>query len=407
MMYDLQKLKQENKQIEKSELSQSANTIRSNKHNLRNFENFCQSKFNSNSNEIMLEASKDGKDGIIAVLQAWINWNLERKVLPRSIRSMASAIKTKFYENGGIILNKEDMKNLKFGKILKEARGIITANMIENLINHADKKRKVLYLFQSCTAMRIGEILQLKKKYFDFSKDRIQVNISAKMTKSGESRITFVSKECEKLLTPILKKLNDNDIVFPNKIASEQHAFRRIAESAGYEEEYEITGRAKISTHTLRAYAITRLDKLNEFGFGHIIAGHGFYMKTYNRNTPEQLLEDYIKAEPYLQIFNREDPTIKKNMVEMSIRIKELEGKLESIHNWNIREKELEGKTRKEQESMGVVFDKTVEELNDEVMTPKVAEVRKCPNCKQESHDKKGYHYKCLNPDCEIDTFQA
>jgi len=272
----------------------------------------------------MLEASKDGKDGIIAVLQAWINWNLERKILPRSIRSMASAIKTKFYENGGIILNKEDMKNLKFGKILKEARGIITADMIENLINHADKKRKVLYLLQSCSAMRIGELLQLKKKHFDLSNDRIQVNLSAKMTKSGESRITFVSKECEKLLFPLLKKLENDQRVFPNKIASEQHAFRRIAESAGYEEEYEITGRAKISTHTLRAYAITRLNKLNEFGFGHIIAGHGFYMKTYNRRTPEELLEDYIKAEPYLQIFGREDPTIKKNMAEMSLQIKEL-----------------------------------------------------------------------------------
>jgi len=39
------------------------------------------------------------------------------------------------------------------------------------------------------------------------------------MTKSGESRITFVSKECEKLLLPILKRLEDNDRVFPNKIA--------------------------------------------------------------------------------------------------------------------------------------------------------------------------------------------
>jgi len=333
MMYDLQKLKQENKQIEKTELSQSANTIRTNQHNIRNFEHFCQSKFNSNSNEIMLDASKDGKDGIIAVLQAWINWNLERKVLPRSIRSMASAIKTKFYENGGIILNKEDMKNLKFGKILKEARGIMTADMIENLINHADKKRKAQYMLQSCTAMRIGELLQLKKKHFDLSKDRIQVNISAKMTKSGESRITFVSKECEKLLLPILKKLNDNDIVFPNKIASEQHAFRRISENAGYTEEYEITGRAKISTHTLRAYAITQMNKLNLFGFGHIIAGHGFYMKTYNRNTPEQLLEDYIKAEKYLQVFNRVSYDTLKEIAELRKEMEEIVQKHNKIYS--------------------------------------------------------------------------
>ena len=380
-MYDLQKLKQENKKTQGSELSQSANTIRSRNHNLRNFENFCQSKFNSNSNEIMLEASKDGKDGIIAVLQAWINWNLDRKLLPRSIRSMASAIKTKFYENGGIILNKEDMKNLTFGKILKEARGIISADMIENLINHSDKQRKCLYLLQSCSAMRIGELLQLRKKHFDFSKDRIQVNLSASMTKSGESRITFVSKECEKLLLPILKRLEDNDRVFSNKIASEQHAFRRIAEQAGFDETYETTGRSKISTHTLRAYAITQMNKLNLFGFGHIIAGHGFYMKTYNRPEPEQLLEDYIKAEDYLKIFGRETRETREEIKAMKERLKDMDKK----------------------RMLAIKFGQNMEV----VKTPKVTGARKCPTCSQVSHDKIGNHYKCLNPDCEIDTFQA
>jgi len=222
-------------------------------------------------------------------------------------------------------------------------------------------------------------------------------------------------------LLPILKKLNDNDIVFPNKIASEQHAFRRISESAGYTEEYEITGRAKISTHTLRAYAITRLDKLNEFGFGHIIAGHGFYMKTYNRNTPEQLLEDYIKAEPFLQIFGREDPTTKKTLAEMSLKIKKLEEKVivqSKAMAYNItNDKDLKKKLREELiqaalENPGYVRRAKVtreelEEILDERKTPKVAESRKCPTCNQESHDKIGNHYKCLNPDCEMATFQA
>jgi len=383
-MYDLQKLKQENKQTI-SNSKESQNTKRTNDHNLRNFEKFCQSKFNATSDEIMLEASRDGKEGIITVLQAWINWNLDKKLLPRSIRSMASSVKTKFYKNGGIILNKEDMKNLKFGKILKEARGIITADMIENLINHADKQRKALYLLQSCSAMRIGELLQLRKKHFDFSKDRIQVNLSASMTKSGESRITFVSKEAQKLLLPILKKLEDNDRVFPNKIASEQHAFRRISEIAGFDETYETTGRCKISTHTLRAFAITQMDKLNLFGFGHIIAGHGFYMKTYNRNTPEQLLEDYIKAEPYLQIFGREDPTVKKTIAEMTIKIEKLVKK-------------------------AALRDKKIDMLLDEregIKTPKVVEAGICPACNQDSHDKIGDHYKCLNPDCRTGSFGA
>ena len=55
------------------------------------------------------------------------------------------------------------------------------------------------------------------------------------------------------------------------------------------------------------------------------------------------------------------------------------------------------------------VRDMKTNKLLDEregIKTPKVAGARKCPTCSQESHDKIGDHYKCLNPDCGIDTFQ-
>jgi len=127
---------------------------------------------------------------------------------------------------------------------------------------------------------------------------------------------------------------------------------------------------------------------------------------TYLTPTRDQLFKEFVKAIPQLTISDSDRDKLLLEQKNLEInelkkaenRIGVLEGKLADTHNWHLRIMELEGKTRKEQEAMGVVF--------DEVMTPKVVEARKCPTCSQESHDKIGDHYKCLNPDCRIDSFQ-
>ncbi len=328
MAFSLESVQKKN--TSKKKTTTNDNTLRSIKNSLDNFESFCIEEYNGSSDEIIRQASKHGKDGILALLQAWIYWNHDRKLLPRSIMSMATPIKKKL-NKFGIALSPLDFKELDFGKIQKEQRGIMTNEMLEHFINHCDKMRKCLYLLQSCSAMRIGEIIALKRKHLDTTKDRIQINLSASMTKAKEARITFVSKECERLLNPIIENLEPNDLIFNTARSTEEHAFRRISKLAGFTEKYESSRCKKVNTHAIRAYAITRMNKLNEFGFGHVIAGHGFYMKTYNRRTPDELLEDYVKAEPYLQIFNRDDPQIQKDMGELREQNKELRADLNAV----------------------------------------------------------------------------
>jgi len=138
-------------------------------------------------------------------------------------------------------------------------------------------------------------------------------------------------------------------------------------------------------------------------------------MKTYNRPEPEQLLEDYIKAEEYLQIFNR---VSHKEMKELREEIKTLkrtreqdiqEHKEQMADIWKMYKKITSPESLRKPLFGSNRGTKKINKILDEregIKTPKVAEVRKCPTCNQESHDKIGYHYKCLNPDCEIDTFQ-
>jgi len=412
---DLDKLEEENKESEVQQTN--PNSLKTRDNSLNNFERFFEDKFHGPSEPIIKQAYKQrGKDGVLILLKSWIAWNTKRGLVPRTIRSMASEVKNKLLKYD-IQINKND---LKYPKIIKESRGIMTSDMMEHFINHCDKKRKCLYMLQSCTGMRIMEVINLKRKYLDTTKDRIQINLPGTITKSGESRVSFVSKECEKLLTPIIEHQEPEDLVFDTKKSSEQHAFRRIADLCGFDEKYEVTKKYKINTHCIRAFAITRMNKLNEFGFGHVISGHGFYMKTYNRKESDELLEDYIKAEPYLQIFGREDPTTKKTLAEMSLKIKKLEEKVtiqsQAMAYSVTDDKELKLKLRKQMIESALenpefarsakVSREELEDILDEIKTPKVKEVRKCPTCNQESHDKIGNHYKCLNPHCEIDTFQ-
>ena len=61
--------------------------------------------------------------------------------------------------------------------------------------------------------------------------------------------------------------------------------------------------RYKIHIHSMRSYFITKSNK-KQFGLGHILAGHDFYMKRYNRYTVDELLSMYKQIEKDLTFKN-------------------------------------------------------------------------------------------------------
>jgi len=54
----------------------------------------------------------------------------------------------------------------------------------------------------------------------------------------------------------------------------------------------------------MRAFFITQLGKVDGF-FSHALSGHGHYMKEYDRYSPEEKLEAFLKGEHHLQIIDR------------------------------------------------------------------------------------------------------
>ena len=79
----------------------------------------------------------------------------------------------------------------------------------------------------------------------------------------------------------------------------------------------------KITTHSFRAFFISQFEKTYS-GFGHVLSGHGKYMKQYERFTIGEKIEKYIETEKYLLIYSKHDES-KKELRELKTKVSRLE----------------------------------------------------------------------------------
>ena len=162
------------------------------------------------------------------------------------------------------------------------------------------------------SGMRIGETCQLKPKYLDLEKKRIMIKIPASIAKYNRSRKTFFSREASNILKPLLKKLDDNDLIFGThdnpKYAetNEIQQLKRLLTKIGLYERQE-NGHGKITSHSFRAYFITKVSRFDR-DLAHFLAGqkNKMYLPRYDRLADDEKLELYLKIEPDLLIFDSE-----------------------------------------------------------------------------------------------------
>jgi len=176
---------------------------------LKEFDNFCKESYQEGSDSIYPKLVNYEIKATQAILQKWINWNLKRNQKPSTIKLKLHFISSKLNEEG-VNFTKEHKKKLSIPKNEKPKLHALTRDELQKIIGVAKPLKKAMYLCQTSSGMRIGEILQLRKSDLDFSKERIQVNIRASITKLKQARLTFLSKEAEKYLKPFLENLEDN-----------------------------------------------------------------------------------------------------------------------------------------------------------------------------------------------------
>ena len=198
----------------------------------------------------------------------------------------------------GIILP-QDPKNMKYA---------VTISEIRKLIDFSKPQRKALYTVLVSSGMRIGEALGLRKRDFDFSHDRIRITIPAKLTKKKMERQTYISKEAEHYLTPIIKRMNQDELVFSlnknNKksVDNEVLNFWYLRKKAELDFTYDDSKYHKISLHSFRAFFETQASNTHGLEYAHALIGHSGYLEQYYRLNDEDRLEKYIELEPKITI---------------------------------------------------------------------------------------------------------
>ena len=313
----------------------SPGAIYNTKYAIKCFERFLDKKFHKNSDEIIQELLQfehlKRENTLFDLLQDFINDCYAIEIQPVTIKNYFSAIKG-YLNYRGLRIHQEDIKqNLTFPRQVKEEKHPLSKAEIIKLLDYASPKRKGLYLTLLSSGIRIGEACAIRKRDFDESLSRMQIKIPAKFTKAKKARTTFLSKEAEKYVKPILNKISPDKLVFtenPDKIIAkliEESYFSRLRKKAGLIEKYD-SGVHKITLHSFRAYFISAFSGIND-SIGHALAGHERYMDIYDRFSDEEKLEKYLEGESKLLIFdNTHNEKYQKKVSKLEEKVEMLMG---------------------------------------------------------------------------------
>ncbi len=202
-------------------------------------------------------------------------------------------------------------ESLDFPHKISEEKYPLTKKEIKKILDVCSYNNRLRILAQTSSGLRRGELLQLQKKDLDMTRQRITVNVPAKITKTKKSRVTFFSKEVQRILIPRLKNLNDDDKVFSysniklrNIGDSYQQAIVRYLKKIGLSQKYSV-GNYKISTHSFRAFFITKVSR-HDPNLAKYFAGQeqSRDLLMYDRLTLDERLEKYMEFEPDLLMYD-------------------------------------------------------------------------------------------------------
>lgn len=302
---------------------------------IANFENFCMEKFGKPN--IIPDLKEAEEEEVLDILQLWINY-ANKTVIAKTVRNRFYSINN-YLHYMGIKLHEKDIKQeLTFPREVEEELYGVKLEELQKIFGTMQYKKRTMFTCQLSGLMRVGELVQLRKKHVTDLGDNMMIKIPAGIAKFYKARTTFWSNEASKLVRPILKKLDDDDLIFQknenvqNAVIAVEQVMRRALIRVGLDMRYESTDRFFINTHSLRAYGITKISR-HDPNFAKKIAGQKGYLLQYDRMDDDEKLEIYRQYEDSLIIDNTElqKKQIAKIKLEQSIREKALEAKLAQI----------------------------------------------------------------------------
>ena len=236
-------------------------------------------------------------------LNLFVQYMINQKLHPRTVRSYFSSIKGYLRSQGFRIYNEDVKQFIKLPKIYKEQKVPLEKQTIEKMLKKASPKLRLCILGLVTSGMRSSELLQLKKSDLQEPK----VIIRPEITKTGAGRTTYFSKQTWSLLAPVLSRKDKNDYVFgsnyrPLKSLLElENRFGELREALHISNRYTTSRVHTITLHRLRAFCKTQASEACGKDYAEGLIGHEGYLSTYYNLTEEAKYSNYInKLEPLL-----------------------------------------------------------------------------------------------------------
>ena len=253
--------------------------------------------------EGLIEA-KPAEEGVYDALQARMGG---ADLHPATVQSYFSRIRQYLHYRGIKLDDAGVRQNLVFPVVPEDEKHPLGLEEFGLILERCDHRRRILYLAQSSSGMRIGEIVRLRRKHRDATAGRVTVRIPAAFTKTRRGRTTFLSSETSELLRPRLEGMSDSDLIFGvsedpvRATLTEQVYLSRLVDRLGLGGRRGSSRNRKITTHSFRAYFITRASR-HDPNLAMMLAGQAGYLLRYDRPTEKEKLRAYLKIKPDLLV---------------------------------------------------------------------------------------------------------
>lgn len=345
-------------------LSHSKQTVNAYGNALKNFLAFLKSSYECLPEETLLKVQNEELDKY-QMLNEFVIYSDKLGKRPATIKLWLTGVKG-FLRQIGIKIYSEDFRHLvKIPKGRKTREEPLTKEILVRLLRNLPPKLQTVTVVAIASGMRIGEIVQIRISDIDFKSKPTMIRIRAEITKTKESRETFLTAEATNTLKDYLSRFfgwkegetnsniqdsiifgrttltkssrkngvgfgtihkqdkeleNPPEIVAKNVLITSLTRFlRKIPELSKLNE----NGRMAIHFHAFRKFFYTTMSNIVGSNYAHALMGHHEYLDTYYNLPDKKKRELYLKAEAHLTI--SDFTKIEKELVNVSEKQKEIE----------------------------------------------------------------------------------
>ena len=278
---------------------------------------------------------------------------------PKSVRLCLTAVRTFLIEND------VELPAKFWRRLIKRVRGSraltldkVPSNVeLRRIIMHMPVQGKALFLTLASSGMRIGECLKLKVEDVELDAKPVKVNIRGEITKTGNSRICFVSREAAEAVQEWLKvrskyleaacgkshmygKPTEDQRLFPFEANTAYAVWKNALRKAGFLKKDTQTNRHTVHPHVLRKFFRTKLGSVIPVDVVEALMGHeGYLTEVYRRYSQEDLAKFYSLGEAAVTVM-AETEEVAKLRAEVEERNKQLQTLVNGLSAENLELKQ-------------------------------------------------------------------